>query len=547
MELLDDIRVAKEIVQALLKAKKTFRMYPDTNPMYAKTIEDTNAKFRNFFDYKDELTFKIKQNELFCDSEQIYYNSQKEDNIALFFFKDGLREITFKKGFSVKELEDFLKILTVDYDREVLDDDVVTLLWERDFQNVKYVVDEAFLTEDEDYESEAVREVKDKASDGDELSKAYEDSFNEEGVKDAVIVPLTDKDLHTIVKEIDKDAHDKTGKLVTIIFEMLYQAENKSEYEDVVHFLNSIIEFSITHGDLETALHILRKTREVIGGPAIADDARKNLNMVFSFLGFEATIKLLGELLDSGIEINEKIWDEYVAFLDKNAIQTFITILGELKSIPARKNVINALISLGKKDIQSLAKGLYDSRWYVVRNIIYILGKIGDKVAVDYLLKTVNHSDIRVRKEGIKALGELGTPGVFPALRECFNDPEVQIRTAAARALGNIHSATAKSIILQRMTNAVFVKTEFSEKKEFYEVLSRWKDNDVVEFLMKTFRKKVFFKRAFNDENRACAAYCLGLMGNKDALPLLHKAKESKNKLLREYVYSAIKRIEYGQ
>lgn len=547
MELLDDIRAAKEIVQALLKAKKTFRMYPETNPMYAKTIEDTNAKFRNFFDYRDELTFKIKQNELFCDSEQIYHNLQKEDNIALFFFKDGLREITFKKGFSVKELEDFLKILTVDYDREVLDDDVVTLLWERDFQNVKYVVDEAFLTEEEDYESAAVREVKDKASDTDELTKAYEDSFNEEGVKDAVMVPLTDKDLHTVVKEIEEDAHDKTGKLITIIFEMLYQAENKSEYEDVGHFLNSIVEFSITHGDLEAALHILRKTREVIDTQSIADDAKKNLNMVFSFLGFDATIKLLGELLDSGVEINENIWDEYVAFLDKNAIQPFITMLGELKSIPARKNVINALISLGKKDIQSLAKGLYDSRWYVVRNIIYILGKIGDKAAVDYLLKTVNHSDIRVRKEGIKAIGELGAPGVFPALRECFNDPEAQIRTAAARALGNIRSTTAKSIILQRMTNAAFVKTEFSEKKEFYEALSKWKDNDVVEFLVKTFKKKAFFKRAFNDENRACAAYCLGLIGNKDALPLLHKAKESKNKLLREYVYSAIKRIEYGQ
>ncbi|OIO31270.1 MAG: hypothetical protein AUJ60_01740 [Nitrospirae bacterium CG1_02_44_142] len=547
MELLDDIKAAREVVQALLKAKKTFRMYPETNPMYAKTIEDTHAKFRNFFDYRDELTFKIKQNELFCDSEQIYYNPEKEDNIALFFFKDALREITFKKGFSVKELEDFLKILTVDYDREVLDDDVVTLLWERDFQNVKYVVDEAFLTEDEDYESEAVREVKDKASDGDELTKAYEDSFTEEGVKDISIVPLTDKDLHAVVKEIEKDAQDKTGKLVAIIFEMLYQAENKSEYEDAAHFLNSIIEFSIRHGDLDTALKILRKAREVSGIPLIADEAKKSLNMVFSFLGYDAAIKLIGELLDSGVEINEKVWDEYVAFLDKNAIEPFITILGELKSIPARKNVINALISLGRKDIQALAKGLYDSRWYVVRNIIYILGKVGDKAAADYLLKTVNHSDIRVRKEGIKALGELGVPGVFPALRECFNDPEVQIRTAAARALGNIRSTTAKSIILQRMTDAAFVKTEFSEKKEFYEVLSKWKDNDVVEFLMKTLRKKAFFKRALNDENRACAAYCLGLMGNKDALPLLHKAKESKNKLLREYVYSAIKRIDYGR
>ena len=83
---------------------------------------------------------------------------------------------------------------------------------------------------------------------------------------------------------------------------------------------------------------------------------------------------------------------------------------------------------------------------------------------------------------------------MFPALRECFNDPEVQIRTAAARALGNIRSTTAKNIILQRMTNAAFVKTEFSEKKEFYEALSRWQDNDVVEFLVKTLRRKHFLR-----------------------------------------------------
>lgn len=547
MELLEDIKAAKDVVNALLKAKKTFRMYPETNPMYEKTIEDAYAKFRSFFDYRDELTLKIKQNELFCDSEQVYHNTQKEDNIALFFFKDGLREITFKKGFSHKELKEFLKILTVDYDREVVDDDVVTLLWERDFHNIRYVVDESFLAEDEDYETSAVKEARDKAPEADELARAYADAFKEEGVKDISIVPLTDKDLHTLVKELEKDAYNKMDKLLIIIFEMLYQAESKSDHEDVVHFLNDAVEFSIRHGDLETVIRIMEMTKEVVDGQSVPDDIKKYLSLVFSFLGSDAEIKLLGEFLDSGVEIEEKVFDEYVRFLDKNAIQPFITILGELKTIPARKNVINALISLGKKDIQSLAKGLYDSRWYVVRNIIYILGKIGDKKAVDYLIKTVNHSDIRVRKEVIKALGELGTSGVLQTLKECLDDPEVQIRTSTARALGNIRSAAAKSIILQRMADKNFNKNDFNEKKEFYEVLSRWKDNDVIEFLMKTLKKKAFFGRAVNDENRACAAYCFGLMGCKEALPLLYKVRDSKNKLLREYAYTAIKRIEYGQ
>ena len=547
MELLEDIKAAKDVVNALLKAKKTFRMYPETNPMYEKTIEDAYAKFRSFFDYRDELTLKIKQNELFCDAEQVYHNTQKEDNIALFFFKDGLREITFKKGFSHKELEEFLKILTVDYDREVVDDDVVTLLWERDFHNIRYVVDESFLAEDEDYETSAVKEARDKAPEADELARAYADAFKEEGVKDISIVPLTDKDLHTLVKELEKDAYNKMDKLLIIIFEMLYQAESKSDHEDVVHFLNDAVEFSIRHGDLETVIRIMEMTKEVVDGPSVPDDIKKYLSLVFSFLGSDAEIKLLGEFLDSGVEIEEKVFDEYVRFLDKNAIQPFITILGELKTIPARKNVINALIALGKKDIQSLAKGLYDSRWYVVRNIIYILGKIGDKKAVDYLIKTVNHSDIRVRKEVIKALGELGTSGVLQTLKECLDDPEVQIRTSTARALGNIRSAAAKSIILQRMADKNFNKNDFNEKKEFHEVLSRWKDNDVIEFLMKILKKKAFFGRAVNDENRACAAYCFGLMGCKEALPLLYKIRDSQNKLLREYAYTAIKRIEYGQ
>jgi len=113
--------------------------------------------------------------------------------------------------------------------------------------------------------------------------------------------------------------------------------------------------------------------------------------------------------------------------------------------------------------------------------------------------------------------------------------------------VGSIRSAAAKSIILQRMADKNFNKNDFNEKKEFYEVLSHWKDNDVIEFLMNTLKKKAFFGRAVNDENRACAAYCCGLMGCKEALPLLYKIRDSQNKLLREYAYTAIKRIEYGQ
>jgi len=76
--------------------------------------------------------------------------------------------------------------------------------------------------------------------------------------------------------------------------------------------------------------------------------------------------------------------------------------------------------------------------------------------------------------------------------------------------------------------------------------LAHWNDNDVTDFLMGTLKKRALFGKAKVDENRACAAYCLGLMSSKDALPVLSKLRDSKNKLVRDAVNAAIKKIEHA-
>lgn len=549
MEPFEGIKEAKDILQSLMKAKKTLRMYPQNNPIYAKTLDDSYAKFKSFFDYKDNFTLKIKQKSISYDSEQIYYNPEKEDNLALFFFKDGLRELSFKNGLLREELEEFLKIIALDFDREVVDDDIVTLLWEKDFQNIQYTVDEAFLVnvDEEDYETKAEAEVRKKVSDVDDLMKAYADGFKEENVKGISIVPLTDKDLQMLVKELEKDSSDKMEKLVTILFEIIYQSEGKSDYEDTFIFLKDAIKFSMKRGDIYIALNVMRRAKEILDDHLLSEDAKKYMRMLLLYPGTEEIISLLAEILDSGIEIEDKVIEEFIEFLDKNAIIPFMKFFGELKTIHARKSVIEALVFLGRKDIQALARGLDDHRWYVIRNIIYILRKIGDKRAIEHLLRTVRHRDIRVRKEVIRALGELGGREVIQTLRECLDDSDVRVRIASAKAFGNIGSEAAKKIILENISDKMFKERDFEEKMEFYEVLSMWKDAEVFDFLTRALKKKTFFGRARNYENRACAAFCLGLLGNKDTLPLLYKHKNSNNKLLREFSYTAIKRIEYGQ
>ncbi|HEY9246996.1 MAG TPA: HEAT repeat domain-containing protein, partial [Candidatus Methanoperedens sp.] len=407
----EELSKAKDIVLSFLKSKKIVRMYPSNNPIYINTIEDDFKKFREFFYFRDELIFKIKQNEISYDSEPVYSSIEKEDNLALFFFKDGLRELNFKKGLTIEEIEDFLKIISLDFNRDALDDDMVTLFWERDFQNIQYVVDDAILTDEENYEEAAVASIKEKEPEQDSLMKAYEDAFQEEMVHDISIVPLSNKDLQLLLQEYERDAEDKTGKLLDILFEMIYLQQSRSELEDMAGFFVSAIEYSIGHGDIQLATDALSRFKKILDGNNEEDERKRLARKILSVAGSESVVNLLGEIMDSGQEMEEKIFEDFVRLLDKNALVPFMKILGELKSIQGRKIVIDALVVLGIKDIATLAKGLTDSRWYVVRNIIYILRKIGDKRAVDYLLKTVRHGDIRVKKEVIRALGELGGAG----------------------------------------------------------------------------------------------------------------------------------------
>ncbi|MBS1232894.1 MAG: HEAT-like repeat-containing protein, partial [Nitrospirae bacterium] len=292
---------------------------------------------------------------------------------------------------------------------------------------------------------------------------------------------------------------------------------------------------------------IMKRTRDIMEEPSLKESGKNYFRMLSQYLGSDEIAGYLAETLDSSMEIDAHVYEDFVSFLDKNAIQPLIKYLAELKTIRARKSVIDALIILGRKDIQMVAKGLDDQRWYLVRNIIYILRKMADKRATEYLLKTVRHSDIRVRKEGIKALGELGGHDVIQTLRECLDDADAEVRVTAARAFGTIGSEVAKKIILDKISHKMFKEKAFDEKKEFYEVLLRWKDQAVFDFLTTAVRKKTLFGRAKNDENRACAAFCLGLLGRKEALPDLQSLRESGNKLLQDFVHAAIRKLEHDK
>ncbi|RJQ48683.1 MAG: HEAT repeat domain-containing protein [Nitrospiraceae bacterium] len=541
----DNLIEIKNLVLLILKAKKIVRLYPPNNPVYKKTLKETTYKFEEFLDHEESLQLIFAKNDILYNSESVYHNAEIHDNLALLFFKDGLKELTFKKGLTPGEIEDFIHIISHDFDKETLEDDVVTLLWEKDFTNITYVVEDISFTDD-DHETTAMDQLSKKQY-SHNYQKLHDDFIQkDEKVEDASIFPLTEEDFSLIVAEMEKDTCDKTMKLFTILFEVFFDTEKEEQNENVVDYFTKAIEFSATRGNIHAITAALSWLKQ-INDPGPADPRMQRYAAeILLFSGSYKILAIIGEFLDAGHEVDDVDFEHFVTLLNTNAISPLTKILGELKSIHARKKIIDALVHIGTHDISLLLEKLSDARWFMVRNIVHILRKIGDKKAAQHLVRIVKHQDVRVKKEVIRTLGELGDDTVLATLQNCLLDPDISVRKVSLQAIGNIRSLSAREMIMGLISRKDFCDRTFDEKKVFFEVLAKWDDTDVQGFLIRIMKKRALLNRSKQLEVKACAAHCLGMIGKKDALPVLDTYKTASHKLLRDMSTAAVKRITHG-
>jgi HEAT repeat protein len=254
-------------------------------------------------------------------------------------------------------------------------------------------------------------------------------------------------------------------------------------------------------------------------------------------------IKDIARTLEEDGEMDEESFLEFISFLDHTSIDSLMEELAQAEKIRTRRLLIKAISLIGGNDIQRLIKWLDDDRWYVVRNVAVILGNIRDTKALVYLGKILSHPDRRVRKEAINAIGKIGSPEAVKYLEEGLRDIEQQVRVSAVKALSNIKTKEARDLILKEMASRSFIARDLSEKKEFFASLASWNDKEVRDFLISVLKKKSIFKRSKIEENRLCAAYALGLMDDREAIPVLKRFQSSKNIYLKRISLEALKRL----
>ena len=558
------IKSATDVLQTLSKAIKTLKIYPDTSPLRQKFIAELTGKFSKFLDEYGDLILRIKQTEMSYQGEVVYSHPSKEENIAFRLFGDGIREIIFTEGLEEKEILDFIDAITRDCSREG-DDDVVTLLWEKDFKHISHIV----VKEEKEGEKEPV--VIEQASTAGKSREALLNAYKSEAASEqqgttmlepagveleiehiygkpfSEIFALTPEEIDRIQYEMEKEeGMDLISELLDILFHILQIEKEIESYTEIMKNIEKAIKSLALSGDYRRVIPILTTLKTL-------SKEENNFSRAHAQV-IQTNIDALGEeefLQQFALSINVSKTEDtdalfsFLSMLNKNAIAPMAAMIGALDQMKTRRMFCDALALLAKDNIEPLLRKIGDNNWFVVRNIVYILGKIGDPKSVPYLKKIKDHDEPRIRKEIVHTLTEIKSTEAKNLLISFLKDSNSAVRMMALKNLSTLNYRKAVPYLLDIISGDGFASKEVLEKKEFFDTLGILGTNEVLPFLKETLMKRSWlFGKSKIEEQRVYTVLALKRLSTPEAIAILREGSSSSDKVIQKICEDALQGIE---
>ena len=122
---------------------------------------------------------------------------------------------------------------------------------------------------------------------------------------------------------------------------------------------------------------------------------------------------------------------ELLSRAGETAVDILVRQLMEVDDAAARRAYFDSIVQL---DIAgpTLFDLVRDTRWYVVRNAVALLGEMGVEQADVVLLPLLQHDDDRIRIAAARALVRLGTAKALQGLHQAIDDRHAEVRRLAA-------------------------------------------------------------------------------------------------------------------
>ncbi len=551
------------------RALRVFRLYRGENPIVTSTQESVTAELAELLAAQGGWQLRFSPTEVFLDDEPVVRTvtdpvaegrtRSVTDAIPFLFYRDGVRRITLAADAPRGEIETFVRVLRAVSGGGDGQDDIVTLLWQANLGQVRL---EAVPLEQTIYLSTQAGGGPADAAGPDGLAYAdapggaeircdlgqmagaqglHRDTFDDWPLPDGTAdVPAAFARLEPEAAEACRafvaawEAEDSAGwtaQAPDFLRGLLAMDDSEDTRRVLVHSATTWLAAALQEaawGEATQALELLNEVdpERRLGGEELAA-ALATLDA-----------QVITDRFDEGDPDDLSRFAAFVVGLGPPAVALCVDVMARADKARARAATVTALCYLCAEDPEMLAPWLLDSRWHVVRNIVFVLGHIGGP-AVAPLLRTVSrHPEPRVRRQLVQALGSLSPEERSPMLIEQLDTNDPQLLAAALNVLTRERDARAVRAILASVAAPDFESRDVNIQRALFGALAEMADDGAVPVLETLLNKGGWFaRRTFQ---RTAAARTLCRIGTPNAVAALEAGLRSRSEAVRAAALEAL-------
>jgi HEAT repeat protein len=529
------VKATRALIQTFLQTVKAFRLYEANHPILLKFTERLKKDFDNYFEEFDSFPLLVGEYRLFYRGKVVYENQDVKESLAFFFYKDGIREIKFIRGLEFREVIDFLRIVRKGESVNRLEDDLVTLLWEKDFSHITFGTVDEFLESASHYipatEEDFIERLEFKSFGKESLDdyvpekeRQETSSHVAESLKQALnpspgqsliqACQLTPDEIEEINQETEQEHQPDYIYLLTdnLVEILLHLGEDMDAYENMISYFERTTGAVLEKREIKKAATVLKKLNDAMESMALKDKQIFAIRRILDNFSSPNSIEFLGEAMKGNGEVDSEAILQCLRLLTPKGIEPLCHLLGKVDSGKWRKAICDVLATLSQGDIKPLVKFLSDPNPFLVFHVLYVLGKIGHPTTLKYLGNLVAHPDPKVREETLQLLKKLGEQSKN-LIEKFLTDPLREIRAKASLIFANVAKEKAAKPLIKIILSDDFFKRDYDEKTAFFKALGETESEEVVPVLQKIAEKRKWFQKGKWDEMRLCANNTLKMMG----------------------------------
>lgn len=554
-------------IECLLSFIDVQRTHPWNRRGLDRMYRDLEAKTNSCLDKIGDIELTVAESFLLLEGRTVYPRARRPDSLPRSFFRDGLRAIVVRQGLEPDELRDFVDIVRRATDDDGLreSEDIVALLWEQSFRHIDYVHVPLEESESEVGAACCIGTIGagdggiPRPSDVPECEEKVDRSEPVEGRSDDWIVH------GGTAQVVDEGSRARFGFTATeaanvlmvagfdevlplrdqaleIISSILTEEDRPREFLESAAVIGRFVEQALIEGDVARANSLVARLQGIADAKITSrSEIRAAADQVVLGIGRPEFLGRMAPVLNAHPEIDPGELVSLLVRLGPSAAPILCDLLSELSAQKLRRAVCEALTISCKDDVEILIERLSDSRWYVVRNILYILGRIGHQGVERALGDALYHGDARVRREAVRALGGIYSPRSRAYLNSALRDPDKGVRIIVAQSIAARRDERAAQVLMVAIEATEFAGRDADERTAFFMALGQVGSDALVPRLERALTRGGPFASA--EEGRREAASALAWIGTPAALAVLRRESRSASMPIRRAVQEALESV----